>query len=92
MLPLSIFAQDRIVTGTVVNATDKPPLPGVNVPVKGTTNGTVTDAEGRYQISVAENSTLVFSMVGQKSTERQVGSLLHIYARLACRHVDSESC
>ena len=74
MSPLSIFAQDRIGTGTVVNATDKPPLPGVNVPVKGTTNGTVTDAEGRYQISVAENSTLVFSMVGQKSTERQVGS------------------
>lgn len=51
------------------------PLPGVTVVVKGTTIGTVTDADGEYTITkVPENATLVFSFVGMKSQEVLVGT------------------
>lgn len=50
-------------------------IPGVNVTEKSTTNGTVTDTEGSYKLSVAgANSTLVFSFLGYVSQERQVGA------------------
>ncbi|HDZ42291.1 MAG TPA: TonB-dependent receptor, partial [Bacteroidetes bacterium] len=45
------------------------PLPGANVVVKGTTQGTVTDANGKYTFSVAPDATLVFSFVGYRSQE-----------------------
>ena len=49
-------------------------LPGVSVVVKGTSNGTITDADGRYSISkVPENAILAFSFVGIKSQEVTVG-------------------
>ena len=48
-------------------------MPGVNVLVKGTTNGTVTDVEGRYSINAPSNSTLVITFVGYKTTEIAVG-------------------
>ncbi|WP_205703489.1 MULTISPECIES: carboxypeptidase-like regulatory domain-containing protein [Hymenobacter] len=61
----------RTVTGVVTAAEDRSPLPGVNVIVKGTTNGVQTDAEGRYTLSnVAEGSTLVFSFIGYTAQER----------------------
>jgi hypothetical protein len=53
------------VTGKVTSSTDKSPLPGVNVTVKGTTVGTMTDANGDYTLSVDDaNATLVFSFIG----------------------------
>lgn len=48
-------------------------LPGVNVIVKGTSNGSQTDAEGRYTIKAAADATLVFSFVGSKAQEVAVG-------------------
>lgn len=46
------------------------PLPGVNVLQKGTTNGTTTDAEGRYSLAIPDqNATLVFSFIGYTSQE-----------------------
>ena len=46
-------AQDghQKVTGTVVSSSDNLPLPGVNVIVKGTTNGTITNVDGQYQLN-----------------------------------------
>ncbi|WP_373516797.1 SusC/RagA family TonB-linked outer membrane protein [Pricia sp.] len=65
ILACSAYAQDATVTGTVSFADDGSPLPGVNVIVKGTTNGTVTDFDGNYSINVPEeNETLVFSFIG----------------------------
>jgi len=56
------FAQNTI-TGKVTDNTG--PLPGVNVVVQGTTNGTVTDFDGNYSIRVSEDATtLVFSYIG----------------------------
>lgn len=67
---LNIQAQDRIVTGTVISTDDTAGLPGVNVLVKGTTNGTVTDFDGNFSIKVSNpNSVLVFSYIGFTAQE-----------------------
>lgn len=66
------IAQAQEVSGTVSDA--QGPLPGANVLEKGTTNGTQTDFDGNYTITVGEGATLVFSYIGYKSTEVVVGS------------------
>jgi TonB-dependent starch-binding outer membrane protein SusC len=66
---LTLFAQVGNVTGTVTDETDGTTLPGASVLVKGTTQGTVTDVDGVYTISVTPNATLVFSFVGYESQE-----------------------
>jgi TonB-linked SusC/RagA family outer membrane protein len=53
-----------IVTGTVTDAATQQPLAGVNVLVKGTTQGTTSDSEGRYIIRADEDDVLVFSFIG----------------------------
>ena len=57
------FAQ-KTVNGVVVSASDNMPLIGVNIVEKGTTNGTVTDMDGKFSISVADNAQLLFSYIG----------------------------
>ena len=59
------------ITGTVYDESGTP-LPGVNVQEKGTRNGTVSDENGFYALSVQENATLVFSFIGMKTREIQV--------------------
>ncbi len=49
-------------------------LPGVNIVEKGTSNGTVSDVDGNFSVSVGGNSVLVFSFVGYNSLEIAVGS------------------
>ncbi len=63
------FAQEKTVTGTVTSAADGNPLPGVSIVAKGTLNGTQTDFDGNYAITVDEAATLVFSYIGFKTTE-----------------------
>jgi len=71
--------QDINVTGRVTSEENPEGLPGVNVIIKGTTTGTVTDVEGRYSISVpSEESVLVFSSVGFISEEVTIGSRIVI--------------
>lgn len=53
-------------------------IPGVNVIVKGTTIGTVTDLDGEYQLSVPANAVLVYSFIGLGSQEVEVGSRSYI--------------
>ncbi|SDZ74341.1 SusC/RagA family TonB-linked outer membrane protein [Psychroflexus halocasei] len=62
------FAQTKTVTGTVTGE-DGLPIPGVNVIEKGTSNGTQTDFDGNYSISVASGQTIVFSYLGMKKQE-----------------------
>jgi TonB-linked SusC/RagA family outer membrane protein len=69
------WAQERVVTGKVTSADDGTSLPGVNVVLKGTTNGTVTDAGGNYRITVpSSGGILVFSFIGLKTAEVDAGS------------------
>jgi TonB-dependent starch-binding outer membrane protein SusC len=75
---VAVFAQ-KAITGKVTDETGDA-LPGVNILLKGTSNGTVTDAEGRYSISVPENAdpVLTFSFIGYEGREEPVGSRLMI--------------
>ncbi|MDH5610222.1 MAG: carboxypeptidase-like regulatory domain-containing protein, partial [Cyclobacteriaceae bacterium] len=68
------MAQQRTVTGKVTDATDGLELPGVNVFVKGTTNGTATDFNGNYSITVDAGDVLVYSFVGYTVQEVAVGA------------------
>lgn len=73
-LGFSLQAQQMTVSGQV-SSPDEGPLPGVNVLVKGTTTGTVTDIEGNYSISVPDGqSTLVFSSIGYTTEEVAVNN------------------
>ena len=70
----NVMAQERSVTGKVTAEEDGSPLPGVNVVLKGSTTGTVTDSEGSYKLSLPqEGGTLVFSFIGLKTQEILVG-------------------
>jgi iron complex outermembrane receptor protein len=74
MLPLCTFAQGTV-SGTITEASTGSPLPGVNVIVKGTTNGTVSDFDGNFSITVdAFPTTLVISSVGYTAQEVDVAS------------------
>ncbi|MGB5242923.1 MAG: SusC/RagA family TonB-linked outer membrane protein [Lutimonas sp.] len=57
------YAQDLTVSGKVTDEAGNP-LPGVNVVVKGTKNGTATDFDGLYSIDTKNGETLVFSFIG----------------------------
>ena len=64
-----LYAQ-RTITGTVTSAEDRDGLPGVQVLVRGTTTGTVTDFAGHYSINVPNDAThLVFSFMGMANQE-----------------------
>lgn len=68
-------AQERSVSGKVTSTEDGSALPGVNVVIKGTTVGTVTDTDGTYKILVTdEKSILQFSFIGLTSQEVEVAS------------------
>ncbi|MCY1718965.1 TonB-dependent receptor [Prolixibacteraceae bacterium Z1-6] len=70
----NIFGQQRKITG-MVKSQNGESLPGVTVVVKGTSNGTVTNADGTFDLNVeAGAETLVFSFVGMKTQEISIGS------------------
>jgi TonB-linked SusC/RagA family outer membrane protein len=69
-----MWAQERVVSGKVTATEDGSPLPGVNVVLKGTTNGTVTDADGNYKLNVSSSGgALIFSFIGLRTQEVVIG-------------------
>jgi TonB-dependent starch-binding outer membrane protein SusC len=79
----AIYAQEKTVTGTIVDKSGVP-LPGVNVVIKGTTNGTVTDLDGKYSIKVPDNNTVLsITYVGYTSQELLVGEQTKIAITLS---------
>ncbi|MBS1978734.1 MAG: TonB-dependent receptor [Bacteroidetes bacterium] len=69
-----VWAQAITVSGKVVTAEDNQPMPGVNIVVKGTSTGTVTDAQGQYRINVPEEgAVLVFSFISYQTQEITIG-------------------
>lgn len=72
---LSVVAQSRTVTGRVTSADEPEQIPGVNVRVKGTSVGAITDLDGSYTIQApADASALVFSFVGFLTRELPIGN------------------
>lgn len=66
------------VTGTVTAAEDGSPLPGVSIVVEGTTQGTISDIDGRYRIEVSPSAVLQFSFVGYKTQQQKAQSVLNV--------------
>jgi TonB-linked SusC/RagA family outer membrane protein len=62
-------SQDRMVSGKVTSVNEPNGLPGVNVVVKGTNRGVITDLDGKFALEAPNNSTLVFSFIGYKTQE-----------------------
>lgn len=65
--------QAKTIRGVVTEQNTNDPLPGTSVYVKGTTVGTITDMDGRYQLNVpSEDAVLVFSFIGKRTVEQSV--------------------
>jgi iron complex outermembrane receptor protein len=80
-LSTSLFAQNRIVNGTVTDATGSK-IPGVTVQIKGTNKGTSTDMDGKYTITTNSDVVLAFSAIGFAGQEIKVGNQLTINVTL----------
>jgi TonB-linked SusC/RagA family outer membrane protein len=71
------------VTGVVIDEDTNEPLPGVNIYIKGTTIGTITDASGKYEIEVPnENAILAFKYIGYQTQEIPVAGNAEINVNL----------
>jgi len=74
LVQIGLWAQQKNVTGVVTDNSNDP-IPGVSILIKGTTNGTITDIDGKYSLTVpGDNAVLVYSFIGMKSQEITVGT------------------
>ena len=74
------FSQTFSASGTVKSSVDNMPLPGVNILVKNTSNGTVTDFDGNFSLNdVSSSSVLVFTYLGFEIKELMASSNMDIY-------------
>ncbi|MFT6868135.1 MAG: TonB-linked SusC/RagA family outer membrane protein [Cyclobacteriaceae bacterium] len=76
-------AQEMTVSGVITDAETGETLPGVNVLIKGTYNGTITDFDGNYRIAVGASDVLIISFIGFETQEIAVGSSTTIDISLA---------
>ena len=80
---VSVLAQTKTITGRVTSSEEPEGVPGASVVVKGTTQGTVTNLDGSYSITVSSDANvLVFSFVGYLTKEVTVGSSTVINVQL----------
>ncbi|MEN8119693.1 MAG: TonB-dependent receptor [Bacteroidota bacterium] len=75
--------QEITIKGTITDAETNEPIAGANIVVKGTTNGTISDLEGNYTLSVPENAVIIFSFIGYKTQEIPVNDQTTINVALA---------
>jgi TonB-linked SusC/RagA family outer membrane protein len=80
LVSVQVKGQSIEISGTVTSNEDGSSLPGVNVVLKGTTKGVLTDADGKYSISAPTGGTLVFTYIGFKEQEAPIGgrSLINV--------------
>ena len=67
LLTFGVYAQDVTVKGTVTSADDGLPLPGVTVLQQGTTNGTITNFDGVYELTIPADANIQFSFIGMQT-------------------------
>ncbi|WP_044201436.1 TonB-dependent receptor [Flammeovirga sp. OC4] len=72
---LQAIAQEKIISGSIVDKNTKEKLPGVNVSIKGTTLGTMTDFDGQFKLTIpSQSTTLVISFIGYNTTNLEIGT------------------
>lgn len=77
-------SQNLSVWGKITDSNNGSALPGVNILVKGTTNGTISDAEGAYSLTIqADDPVLVFNSIGYITQEIAVGNQREINVQMA---------
>jgi TonB-linked SusC/RagA family outer membrane protein len=75
-ISLPAFSQERMISGTVKAIEDNSTLAGVNVVVKGTATGTITDVDGKFSLSIPDQAQmLVFSFIGLVTKEVEITGL-----------------
>ncbi|BDC98262.1 TonB-dependent receptor [Persicobacter psychrovividus] len=74
----TVFAQGKVVSGTVTAEESGEPIPGVNVLIKGTASGTITDIDGNYSINASGNDVIIFTFIGLATEEVKVGTQTNI--------------
>lgn len=77
LFAFGITAQIRV-TGTVISEEDQLPMPGVSIIEKGTTNGTVSDVDGKYTLTVNNKATIAFSFIGYKTVEKPAAPTINV--------------
>ncbi len=83
MIPFATaFSQVNVVKGRVISAADGLGLPGVNILIEGTLQGTTTDLEGNYSIQAGSEDVLVYKMVGMQTVRIEVASQSIIDVRM----------
>ena len=84
LIPIAgLWAQAKKISGTITDEQDGAPLIGATVLVAGTTNGTVTDLDGKYEIEASKGQTLRFTYTGYSQKEVVVGDASVINVELA---------
>ncbi len=81
LLQTTGYAQSKAVKGTITDGAGLP-IPGANVLVKGTKQGTSSDFDGKYTINATAGQVLVFSSTGSKTVEKTVGTTSEINVKL----------
>jgi TonB-linked SusC/RagA family outer membrane protein len=91
LFPIFLYSQNRAVSGKVTDSSGEG-LPGASISLKGTTAGTISDANGDYRISVPEgkSATLVFSFIGLITQEIEVGGKSTINVSLTSDNIGLE--
>lgn len=84
------FSQQKNITGTITEAETGDPLPGVNIMVKGTKTGTISDIDGKYSISVNDSDFLVISFIGYVTQVVEVGDKIEINVKLDAEYAALE--
>jgi TonB-linked SusC/RagA family outer membrane protein len=74
VMGISVYGQQIRISGTVTDGSDGSTLPGVTVLVKGTTTGTTTDMNGRYELNTSADAVLVFTFIGMVNEEVAVAN------------------
>jgi len=90
VMTLGVFAQTTTISGVVSSADDGELLPGVTVVVKGTTNGTITNFDGQYEITVPSDAILQYSFVGMQPQEITMDGRTEINVQLQSTAFDVE--
>lgn len=81
----TVYGQQKVITGTVIEDANSTLMPGINVAIKGTNTGTFTDIDGKFSISVKPGDILVFSFVGYETQDIKINSQTSLTVRMKAK-------